>query len=123
MSGTNGSAINVNGNINLAGTLSVSPPGSPIDNTTYLVLNNDGFDPINGHFSNLPNDGDVLTIHFTGFDYLFAVNYHYDAAADGAANDVALTMSVVPTPEPAAPILLSLAATRLLMMRRRPRRP
>ncbi|MDB5323849.1 MAG: putative outer rane autotransporter barrel precursor [Phycisphaerales bacterium] len=119
MSGTNGSAINVNGTIDLAGALSVLPPGSPIDNTTYLVLNNDGFDPINGRFSNLPNDGDALTIHSTGFDYLFAVNYRYDAAGDGAANDVALTMSVVPTPEPTAPALLGIAAMRLLLQRRR----
>jgi autotransporter-associated beta strand protein len=118
---TNATTINVNGDVTLAGALYLYLQAVPGTDAAFVILNNDGTDPVNGGFSNLPNDGDTLTKHSTGVDYVFTVNYHYDAAGDGADNDVALTVSIVPTPEPStAVVLVGLASA--LTLGRRPRR-
>ena len=107
--------------MNLAGRLLLQLQAVPSSDAAFVLINDDGDDPVNGAFSNLPEGGPPLIIHATGVDYLFTANYHYDAAGDGGDNDVALTMTAVATPEPGG-----IAAIGLLMMlkgcRRRSRR-
>jgi hypothetical protein len=82
--------------LKLGGSLGAAPT-----NTVYTLINNDGADPIVGRFAGLANDGDTIVLHTSSFDYTLAINYHYDAAGDGTANDLALTyLSSVAVPEP-----------------------
>jgi autotransporter-associated beta strand protein len=117
---TNATTIDVNGTVTLGGALDLRLQATPNTNSAFVVINNDGADPVVGALSNLPNEDSVLTIHRPGVDYLFKADYHYDAAGDGADNDVALTVSAVPTPEPNLIAFLSLAP--VLFKRRRDHR-
>jgi hypothetical protein len=91
-------------------------------NTSFVLIDNDGTDPVVGAFAGLAHDGDTLV---TGPNYLLAIDYHYDADGDGANNDVALTyLGAAPTPEPTAASAVGAAAAALLARRRRrERRP
>jgi autotransporter-associated beta strand protein len=117
-SGTRCGRVNLTGGVDLgastnllklAGSLGAAPT-----NTVYTLINNDGADPIIGRFAGLANDGDTIVLHTSTFDYTLAISYHYDAAGDGAANDLALTyLSSVAVPEPSL-VAPALAAGALL---------
>jgi hypothetical protein len=97
--------LNVNGAVTLAGNLDIVPSGSLSANQSFLILQNDGVDPVTGAFLGRPQntafleDGTLWRISYTG----------------GDGNDVTLTV----VPEPAALGLAALGACGLLLRRRR----
>jgi autotransporter-associated beta strand protein len=126
--GTNASQLNVvGGGVELGSAVAAltltGPPVSAATNTTFVLINNDGADPITGRFAGLANDGDAFVYHTASFDYTFAVNYEYDAAGDGGNNDLAVTyLSFAATPEPGALLIPAVAGAAGLCGRRRWRR-
>jgi hypothetical protein len=128
LSGTTAGTVAVTGGVELDGdggaalhVNSAALTTTPV-NTSFVLIDNDGTDPVVGAFAGLAHDGDTLV---TGPNYLLAIDYHYDADGDGANNDVALTyLGAAPTPEPTAASAVGAAAAALLARRRRrERRP
>jgi fibronectin-binding autotransporter adhesin len=73
--------VNLNADAGAGATLDVTLGYTPAPSDTYIIINNDGTDPISGTFATLPQGG---TYSVGGFN--FTVNY-----AGGDGNDVALT--------------------------------
>jgi fibronectin-binding autotransporter adhesin len=127
LSGTNSTSANVDGSVDLgilsSLTLTGSANAAPM-NTTYVIINNDGSDPVRGRFAGLPDmSGDTFVLHGYKADYTLAINYAYDASGDGGNNDVALTLlSSVATPEPTTATWVALGGLNLLKRRRKNRR-
>jgi hypothetical protein len=87
--GTQYDQMDVNGGVNIGGTtlmLTLGYVPSPGDG--YIIVSNDGSDPIAGTFTGLP-EGATITLGGTDFH----ISYH---AGDG--NDIALTSLAVPPP-------------------------
>lgn len=86
--------------------------GAVTPNKTFVIVSNDGVDPVQGEFAGKPDD----TLVTAGL-LKFAVDYQYDAATStpNAGNDIAVTF--VEVPEPAGAVALAAAA--LLYRRRR----
>ena len=90
-------SINTAGTVTLGGNLSLSIGAGPfLIGDTFLVINNDGVDPVSGTFAGIAEGG---LLSAGGFD--FTVSY-----AGGDGNDVVL---VVPEPGSAALLLGGLA--------------
>lgn len=64
------------------------PPGQPTVGDQFVILNNDGADPITGTFAGLPNGAT-----FNAGDIGFRINYN-----GGTGNDVVLTVQSVTVP-------------------------
>ena len=95
--------INVTGTVNLnGGNIVLSLLSEPSLGRTFVVLQNDGTDPITGVFA----QGGTVAGTFNGSTYLFAI--HYGANNDGGAigNDIALVTVAVPEPSTYAFALL-----------------
>ncbi|HEX3110317.1 MAG TPA: Ig-like domain-containing protein, partial [Thermoanaerobaculia bacterium] len=77
-------SIDVHGAVNLAGDLVITPSASspPVKGQTFVVISNDGNDPVNGTFSGRP-EGSVSV----EYGIQFAITYH-----GGDGNDVVLTV-------------------------------
>jgi autotransporter-associated beta strand protein len=81
--------LNVTGTVSLASaTLTVIPNfTTPVSiGQQFVIINNDGVDPVSGTFNGLANDA-----LFTAGGYTFRINY-----AGGSGNDVVLTLWGVP---------------------------
>ena len=81
--------LNVNGTVSLANaTLTVIPNfTTPVSiGQQFVIINNDGVDPVSGTFSGLANGA-----QFTAGGYTFRINYN-----GGTGNDVVLTLLGVP---------------------------
>jgi len=89
--GTGYSQLNVAGTVSLgAGSslnLSLSPSFVPAQGQSFVLINNDGADPVSGIFNGLP-EGSVVTLNSV---YQFTVSY-----VGGSGNDVVLTCTVAP---------------------------
>src|SRR5206468_1472053 len=88
--GTAFDQLAVNGTIALGGNLTVNASGTPAVGTQFLIVDNDGTDPVTGRFAGLPANGSTLTSNGT----TFSINY------DGGTNnnDVVLTVTVAAAP-------------------------
>lgn len=90
-----------------AALLNVSLDYVPSLGDTFVVLANEGANPIQGYFGGLSEGAEFLlssSLDSSSF-YQFRISY-----LGGTGNDVALTMNeVIPIPEPASVILLALA--------------
>lgn len=100
--------ITVAGTLSLAGTLEVTLLSIPVLGDSFIIIENDGIDPVAGLFTNGVNVSSI----FGGQTYNFAINY-----LAGSGNDVALTF--VPVPEPTSAALLTIASVGVLGRRRR----
>ena len=82
--GSSYDVLGVNGNINLGGTLQVNalPGYTPTVKDTFVILNNEGSNPINGTFAGLPQ----CATFTTAAGLVFQITYH-----GGDGNDVAIT--------------------------------
>jgi hypothetical protein len=95
--------LNVTGLVSISGStlnLLVSSAGSPVFPLTYILVQNDGADPVNGSFGTInvpPGLTATAVYNFSGVDAVGRI---------GTGNDIA----VVLTPEPAALTLLPLFA-------------
>ena len=100
--------INVNGIVALAGNLLIADdtPGLALG-TSFIVLSNDGVDPITGTFLGLPEGQDFVSAAGNIFDISYV-------AGDGG-NDIRLLV----VPEPLAGLLLFSGTGLLLILRRR----
>ena len=97
--------LTVTGQVTLAGMLDIVATGSLAANQSFLIINNDGADPVTGAFI-----GKLPGVPFTEDGTLWRISY---TAGDG--NDVALTV----VPEPATAALAVLGAAGLMLRRRR----
>ncbi len=109
--------VHVTGTVNLGGaTLNLQGSASGVfDGTTFVIIANDGTDPIVGTFAGLP-EGKRITGGPGGLDY--KISY-----AGGTGNDVVLTALApgsIPALDPRALIALglALAAVALFTLRR-----
>lgn len=104
--------ITVTGSVTLGGTFVLDATGAPFPaGKTYLIIANDGNDPIIGTFPSLP-EGTIIT----SGGQSFAISY-----VGGTGNDLVLTaLPLVPALEPIALAALAMmvAAVALLAMRR-----
>ncbi len=114
--GTDWDLVNVNGTVDLVGgdgtangMLNVVLGFAPAAGDAFLVLANNGIDPIVGTFAN----GSRVFTSYGGRRYRFAIDY-----AGGDGNDIVLTATV---PEPSSLALVALAAL-IAAVRRRGRR-
>lgn len=103
-----GDLVDVRGIATLAGALRLSLLSAPVLGVEYLILENDGADPLRGAFAS----GGFISSGFGGETYNFAINY-----LAGSGNDVAL--SLVAVPEPGTAAVLAAAGLALLNRRRR----
>src|SRR5205085_5056748 len=78
--------LNVNGAVTLAGGLDVSLGFSPGVGATFLIVNNDGADPVAGTFAGLGQGA-----QFSGAGRRFSISY-----VGGTGNDVVLTALAEP---------------------------
>ena len=102
-----GDLLNVFGTASLGGgDLLLSLLSQPTAGQSFLILANDGTDPITGLFA----QGSLVSASFGGTGYDFLINY-----AGGTGNDVVLTYAV---PEPTTLGLLGIAGLALLRRRR-----
>ncbi len=89
--GTGYSQLNVAGTVSLgAGSaliVTLSPSYIPVQGQTFVLINNDGSDPVSGIFNGLP-EGSVITLNSV---YQFTLSY-----VGGSGNDVVLTCIVAP---------------------------
>lgn len=110
--GTGYDQLNVTGSATVAGLLSVTMGYTPIENSLFFILLNDGSDAINGTFTGLANDS---VFNVSGQD--FRISYFADSTGNTftGGNDIAF-MAV---PEPSASLLAGFALTALLIRRRR----
>jgi hypothetical protein len=80
--GTQYDQLNVTGSVSLGGaTLNVSTGFTPTPGNTFIIVNNDGNDPVTGTFNSLPEGATVF-----GGGNAFSISY-----AGGDGNDVVLT--------------------------------
>ncbi len=78
--------MNVAGTVSLgSAALNVTTAFSPIAGNTFVIVNNDGSDPVSGISSGLP-EGSTFTVSGT----TFSISY-----VGGTGNDVVLTVSLV----------------------------
>jgi autotransporter-associated beta strand protein len=110
--GTGYDQLNVTGSVTLAGQLSVTMGFTPIENSLFFILLNDGSDAINGTFIGL---ADESVFNVSGQE--FRISYFADRTGNTftGGNDVAL-MAI---PEPSTSLLAGFALTALLIRRRR----
>jgi autotransporter-associated beta strand protein len=110
--GTGYDQLNVTGSVTLAGQLSVTMGFTPIENSLFFILLNDGSDVINGTFTGLANES---VFKVSGQE--FRISYFADRTGNTftGGNDVAL-MAI---PEPSTSLLAGFALTALLIRRRR----
>jgi hypothetical protein len=81
--------LNVSGSVNLSGmSLSASLGYASSTNDQFIIINNDGTDPVTGTFSGLPQ-GKKLYIG----QQLFQISYN-----GGSGNDVVLSRLITPPP-------------------------
>jgi hypothetical protein len=104
--------ITVGGTVTLGGTLTLNTTGGPFPaGKTYLIIDNDGNDPIIGTFAGLPQ-GAILT----SGGQAFSISY-----SGGTGNDLVLTaLPPVPALSPRSLFVLAigLAIVALMAMRR-----
>lgn len=104
--------LDVTGAVNLAGaTLDLSLLFAPAVGDQFLLIANDGADPVVGAFSGLA-EGSPVVLDYAGQSYKFRLTY---AGGDGA-NDVLLLSAV---PEPTGLLLALAALLGLAALRRR----
>lgn len=105
--------LDVTGEVHIDGaTLDVMLGYAPEEITNFILVNNDGTDPIDGRFAGL-DEGDLFRESHDGIGYTFQITYF-----GGTGNDIAVTT----IPEPATISLLGLAAMGLARYVRRRRR-
>lgn len=105
--------LNVSGTVSLINAeldLSlISPPAELASPVTFVLINNDGIDPVIGTFAS------VVPSTFSNFQY--SINYAYNNGGMGLGNDVAITFSAVP--EPGSAMLILMGSLGALIRRRR----
>jgi Big-like domain-containing protein len=85
--GSDSDLVQVTGPVSLSGALKVSLPGTtPAFGQAFVILDNDGTDPINGTFTNLPEGSAVHS-----GNYVFRLSY-----TGGDGNDVELVTAAQP---------------------------
>jgi autotransporter-associated beta strand protein len=111
--GTQYDQVDVGGGVHLAGFgnayLDLVASGfTPVDGQAFFIINNRGSSPVVGQFTNAPQDSLI-----SSGGHFFAITYSADADTLSVAggNDVALISVASPVPEPAASLLLMLAAS------------
>lgn len=109
--GTGYDQLNVTGTVALAGALDLSLGYTPVENTMFFIINNDGTDAVTGTFSGLADNA-----WFQDGSHWFKIGYSGDAGTNSftGGNDVVL-MAV---PEPGAALLGCLGVLALLRRRR-----
>ena len=117
--------MDVTGGVNLVDTslvpdVVIFPKTFPYS-ATFVIINNDGFDPVVGTFANFPNDKNSHVFTVDPIQYTYTVDYHYDANGNGANNDVALTVSEIYVPEPSGVLMSVGTLASLALWRRRAR--
>jgi hypothetical protein len=94
--------ISVSGSVTLGGPLVVNATGAPFPaGKTYLLIDNDGSDPVVGTFAGLP-EGSIITSGGQRFSLSYVGN---------SGNDVVLSAIATPVPSLDAVGLTVLAAT------------
>lgn len=113
--GTGYDQLDVTGTLNLGGQLSVSLGYTPVNNTLFFILANDGSDAVSGTFSNAPVNGGIYSLG--GND--FQISYFGDSSTNSftGGNDVVLKA----VPEPRAALIGGIGLLALLRRRRDPR--
>lgn len=112
--GTGYDQLDVTGTLTLGGQLSVSLGYTPVNNTLFFILANDGADAVSGTFSNAPVNGGLYTLG--GQDFM--ISYFGDTGTNSftGGNDVVLKA----VPEPRAALIGGLGLLALLRRRRDP---
>ncbi len=99
-----------------AAVLNVSLDYVPSLGDTFVILANEGANPIDGYFSGRPEGAEFLLVSSVDNSSLYQFQISY---LGGTGNDVVLTMNgILPIPEPTSVVLLGLAG---LACRRRRR--
>jgi hypothetical protein len=102
LSSASADQLTVNGTVTLGGQLNLQQTGALANGSSFIILANDGVDPVVGFFSNAPNG-----VPFSQGGNTYTVRYN---AGDG--NDIVLV------PEPSA-FLALVGGTTILALRRR----
>jgi autotransporter-associated beta strand protein len=96
--GTGYDVVHVVGTVTLSGILQVSRGFSPAVGDHFIIIDNDGADPVSGTFAGIPNGGAYTADNLT-------MDVSYDG---GDGNDVVLTITAVgPPPDLAMPVDLA----------------